>query len=101
MRRSSQSSDRWCSSALQNGHERGESNVQGGDVAVGGAGDHPPAAGVDGVDVPVVERVVGVLQLRLDGHQSHHCGSATGKAKVQLHQICDAKKQLKLDRHDE
>ena len=59
-------------------------NVQGGDVAVGGAGDHPPAAGVDGVDVPVVEHVVGVLQLRLDGHQSHHCVSATGKARFSV-----------------
>lgn len=54
-----------------------EHNVQGGDVAIGGAGDHPPATGVDGVDVPVVKRVVRVLQLHLDGHQSYHCGTAT------------------------
>jgi hypothetical protein len=63
-------------------------NVQGGDVAVGGAGDHPPAAGVDGVNVPVVEHVVGVLQLRLDGHQGHHCVS---EPQLSFTEFCGAK----------
>lgn len=61
-----------------------EQDVQRGDVAVGGAGDHPPAAGVDGVDVPVVEHVVVVLQLRLDGHQRHHCEKDSGSASPNL-----------------
>ena len=59
-------------------------DIQRGDVAVGGVGDHPPAAGVDGVDVPVVEHVVVVLQLRLDGHQRHHCGREQPQAAGRL-----------------
>lgn len=53
--------------------------VQYGDVGVLGARNALPVAGARlvGVDEPVMEDVVGVFELRLDGQQRRHCGATT------------------------
>ena len=48
-------------------------SLQANDEVVRGAGDHGPAAGVDGVLVPVAEHAVRVDQPLPDGDQRHHC----------------------------
>ena len=47
--------------------------LQAGDEVLCGAGDHGPAAGVDGVLVPASEHAVRVDQPLPDGDQRLHC----------------------------
>lgn len=48
-------------------------SLQADDEVLGGAGDHGPAAGVDGVLVPVAEHAVWVDETLPDGDQRLHC----------------------------
>lgn len=50
-------------------------HIQASDEEIRGAGDHGPAAGVDGVLVPALEHAMGVLEQVLDHNQSLHCQS--------------------------
>jgi hypothetical protein len=43
------------------------------DESVGGAGDHGPGAGVDGVDVPLGHQPLVVPHPALHRHQRRHC----------------------------
>jgi hypothetical protein len=60
--------------------------LQANDEVLGGAGDHGPAAGVDGVLVPVVEHAVRVDQPVPDGDQRLHCNQNAPATLVNHHQ---------------
>jgi hypothetical protein len=47
------------------------------DESVGGAGDHGPGAGVDGVDVPLGHQPLVVPHPALHRHQRRHCETET------------------------
>jgi hypothetical protein len=60
--------------------EEEEEGSQRDDEPVGGAGDHGPGAGVDGVDIPLGHQplVVVVPQPALHRHQRRHCTRGGG-----------------------
>ena len=58
------------------GFAEGAAHSQRDDELVGGAGDHGPGAGVDGVDVPQRHDPLLVPQPALHRHQRRHCSTS-------------------------